>query len=127
MIVCCGAVDVWRRLHTCATPERPEAEADKGCADQTLAPRRDCVYRRQEAPEQKRKDGDEHDAGCMADSPCPSGNPAAVAALDRQRANRRQMVWPRKYVKETGECAGKRRQHGVPIILEPFESRRRAG
>src|SRR5688572_16082435 len=127
MIVGSGAVDVWRWLHTCTAPERPEAEADKRRADQALAPRRDRVDRRQETAEQNGEHGDEHDAGCVADSPCPSGDPSAVTALDRQRTNGCQMVRPREYVKETGECAGKRRQHGIPIILEPFESHRRAG
>ena len=99
MVVRGGAVDVRRVPHAAAAPQRPEADANQRGADNPFTPRRNRFDWRQQIPQQHRQGGDDDDAGGVADTPGPAGHPAAAAAVDGERADCRQMIGARQYVK----------------------------
>src|SRR5439155_23727141 len=92
-------------------------------ADDTLAPRREQVHRRQQIAKENRQQGHDDDAGGVAESPRPAGKPSTAAIFHRERRDRRQMVGPRQHMEQTGKRAGQRDKNHLGAILMAPSSR----
>ena len=111
-------VSVACRPNACASPQRPESNADESGADDAFAPRREDVDGRQRVAKQHRKYRDHNHAGRMPDAPRPSREPSAAAVFERERSDGRQMIWARQNVEKAGERAGQECQHEKMIPEE---------
>ena len=82
----------------CAT-QRPQADSDERNADNSFAPRRENVDRRQQIAQDDGEQCHDNDARRVAKPPGPPCKPTTPAILDREWSDGREVVWSREDVK----------------------------
>jgi len=92
MVMCAG------RDVQCA-PQRPQADSDERNADNSFAPRRENVDRRQQIAQDDCEQCDDNDARRVAKPPSPTCKPTTPAILDREWRDGREVVWSGEDVK----------------------------
>jgi hypothetical protein len=82
----------------CAT-QRPQADSDERNADNSFAPRRENVDRRQQIAQDDGEQCHDNDARRVTKPPGPPCKPTTPAILDREWSDGREVVWSREDVK----------------------------
>jgi len=82
----------------CAT-QRPQADSDERNADNSFAPRRENVDRRQQIAQDDGEQCHDNDARRVTTPPGPPCKPTTPAILDREWSDGREVVWSREDVK----------------------------
>jgi hypothetical protein len=80
-------------------PQRPQADSDERNADNSFAPRRENVDRREQIAQDDREQSHDDHARRVTKTPGPAGKPATPAILHREWGDGREVVWSGEDVK----------------------------